>query len=153
VDAVLAAVSTGPRKQQASSSHKRSSIPTPTSSLSPNQLIHTQIVFCIQIRMFLVSRIRHYFTWIRILPSPSKKNKKTLDFYNFFYFFLTFYLGKVADVNVPSEINKQKTLKKNYLLLTSCQSIRLRIRMRKSLVGIRIRTKMSGIHSTVRKPG
>jgi hypothetical protein len=34
--------------------------------------------------------------------------KVTLDFYYFVTAFLLFYLGKLADVNVPSDSNRQK---------------------------------------------
>jgi hypothetical protein len=58
----------------------------------------------------------HYFIRIQILPSTSKKSKKTLDFYYFFLLLLTFYLGKVADVNVLSKSKKQKSLKKKKII-------------------------------------
>ncbi len=50
----------------------------------------------------LFERIR-----IRILPSTSKKSKKSLDFYYFFYFLLTCYLWRLF--KCASKGNKQKT--------------------------------------------
>ncbi len=60
-------------------------------------------------------RIRQYFVRIRILPSSSKKSKKTLDFF-YSVFCTSFQLLSVkTDANVPSKSIKQKNFgKKNY---------------------------------------
>jgi hypothetical protein len=58
------------------------------------------------------------FLRIQILPSPSKKSKKTLDFYCFVTSLMTFLFLKTA-VNVPTVRNKQKKLKEGYFLLAS----------------------------------
>ncbi len=92
-------------------------------------------------------RIRHYFVRIqiciriRILPSTSKKLRKTL----ISPFFVTSYwlLSLKTDVNVPSKNIKQKTLKENLLSVTEEKS---RLRIRKSVVRIRGSGSVSNCH-------
>ncbi len=66
-------------------------------------------------------RICNLFVRIGILTSTSKKIKKNRDF------FMTFYLWKKNDLNVPSKRNKHKNLEKqHYFLLAVWRSLRKR---------------------------
>ncbi len=92
---------------------------------------------CVSETFFWASRIR-------ILPSSSKKSKKTLNFYCFVI--SSWLLSWKTDVNVPSKSNEQKNLLKNEffgILKAINEKSRFRIQIIKSEV-----TKMSRIHNT-----
>jgi hypothetical protein len=87
---------------------------------------------------------------IRVLPSTSKKRKKTLIYT--ILWLLTFYSLK-TDKTVPSKSKKIVSYwRKSRLWIRSWIRIRIWIwiRIRKSVVRIQIRTKMSCIHNTRR---
>ncbi len=90
---------------------------------------HQKPVFRIRIYVFWASwiciRIHNLFILIRIriLPSTSKKMKKSLDFY---CFLALYFLSLKNDVNVPSKRNKHKNLKKKDYFLSASWSLKKR---------------------------